>query len=397
MNDLTFSIVPTYKGPAEPVTPVPNPDEVATLIVGDRRWDDWTSVKVMHKYADPFAEFTFSNTERPVTVQFKPWDECRIYLADKLAVAGVITVRQVAYDANTHGVQLMGKGRTWFAARASIIDENGDYDGKSFEEVAREIIKPFGVGIKIIGELDGTPFAKLQVEPGEKCWDCLERLARPRGIVMGSDHLGNFLLIGKHPAPVEDTLREGYNIKSMKCIISVEHVHSDYLVRGQPPGQQEGAPEQQQGEAPGTAKHYSPILTTAEQPVWSQEEMQERARNEAVWSEGKIIEAVIGVQGWKRPSGDLWRVGETVMVISPMAPLNQAMTIQSATFSQDSETGTTTTLECVMPWLLRGEASVNVGVPDVAQDPRSYEGVATPAEPATSVPEPPPVDLPIAI
>jgi prophage tail gpP-like protein len=59
------------------------------------------------------------------------------------------------------------------------------------------VIAPFGVGVKTIGTLNPTPFARLQVEPGEKLWDFLERIARPRGIVMGSDHLGNFLLIGE--------------------------------------------------------------------------------------------------------------------------------------------------------------------------------------------------------
>ena len=51
--------------------PVPNPDEVATIVVGGRKWDDWTSVKVENRYAEAFDLFTFSNVERPVTVQFQ--------------------------------------------------------------------------------------------------------------------------------------------------------------------------------------------------------------------------------------------------------------------------------------------------------------------------------------
>ena len=52
--------------------PVPNPDEVATIVVGGRKWDDWTSVKVENRYAEAFDLPTFSNVERPTTVQFRP-------------------------------------------------------------------------------------------------------------------------------------------------------------------------------------------------------------------------------------------------------------------------------------------------------------------------------------
>jgi prophage tail gpP-like protein len=381
---------------APPAAPVPNPDEVATLVVAGRKWDDWTSVKVEHRYAEAFSFFTFSNVERPVTVQFKPGDECAIYLGGILAITGVITVRQIAYDANNHGIQLMGKGVTWYASRSSIIDDSGNFDGQTFEQVAKKLIAPFGVGVSVVGKLNDIPFERLQVEPGEKLWDCLERLARPKGIVMGSDHLGNFLLIGDHATQLDDSLVEGVNILSMKFVISVENIHSDYLVRGQTAASDDNAgaqASQQEGRASGTAHRYSPLLTPAEQPVWSAAEIQDRARNEAVWHEGDIMQAVIGVQGWKRAGGGLWRAGTNVHVRSPMAPLDQQLTIQSAIFSQDSASGTTTTLECVPPFLLRGTSSFNVARAGAPADPITYE-TAKPAAPATSVPEPPPEDLP---
>jgi prophage tail gpP-like protein len=375
----------------------PNPDEVATIVVGGRKWDDWTSVKVENRYAEAFDLFTFSNVERPAAIQFKPRDECAIYLGGVLAITGVITVRQVAYDPNNHGVQLMGKGVTFWASRSSIIDETGSFDGQTFEQVAKTLIKPFGIGVKVIGTLNSIPFEKLQIEPGEKLWDCLERLARPKGIVMGSDAFGNALLIGDHAATVDDSLIEGVNIKSMKCIVSIEHIHSDYLVRGQKAASDEsnGADaSQQEGKVPGTAPRYSPLLTPAEQPVSTQGEMQDRARNEAVWHEGDLLQVVVTVQGWFRAGGGLWRAGSSVHVRSPMAPLDQVLTIQNAVFSQDSASGTTTTLELVPPFLLRGQSEFNVGRAEAPQDPTTYE-TATPAAPATSVPDPPPLYLDI--
>ena len=90
-------------------------------------------------------------------------------------------------------------------------------------------------------------------------WDFLENLARPLGIVMGSDAFGNFLLIGDHTMEVDDTLVEGRNILSMKFIESIENIHSDYWVRGQSQasdGHSGATASQQEGRVPGTAPRY---------------------------------------------------------------------------------------------------------------------------------------------
>jgi prophage tail gpP-like protein len=380
---------------APPPPSVPNPAEVATLVVNNRVWDDWTSVKVECRCAEAFDIFTFSNVERPISVQFRQGDTCAVYLAGTLAITGVITTRQVAYDANNVGIQLIGKSVTFFAARGSILDETGDLDGMTFEQVAKKLIAPFGVGVDVVGKLDDTPLENAQVQPGEKLWDCLERLARPLGIVMGSDHMGNFLLIGDHSTVAEDTLIEGYNIKSLKAVVSVENVHSEYLVDGQkkPKDDSEAAlSTQERGRAAGSSPRYSPLLTPAETPV-GDAEVQKRARNESIWHEGDALQAIVGVYGWKRPSGGIWRTRQSVHVQSPKAILNETLMVQSAIFSQDGGGGTMTTLELVPPFLLRGQAEANVGLPGVLQDPSTYEN-NKPAAPMTSVPEAPPLYLP---
>jgi prophage tail gpP-like protein len=378
---------------------IPKPEETASILIGNRVWQDWTSVSVTHR-CEAWPLFAFSAVERSGAYQIRPGDECAIYLGGVLAVTGVITVRQVAYDANNHGIQIQGKGITSFAAEGSIIDDTGDHDGESFEEAARKIVAPFGVGIKTIGKLNDTPFARLQVEPGEKCWDCLERLARPRGVVLGSDHLGNFLLIGENKSPVVAELVEGVNIEKMQAIVTTEGVHSEYLLRAQRPATDEshGAEaNQQEAKVPGTARRYSPLLTTAEQPVWGQGEVQDRARNESIWHEGAVCVANIGVQGWLRGPRELWRIVSNVHVRSPMAMLDEVMTIQTVTFTQENGAGTMTNLECVPPFLLRSSSDYNLGRTGVAQDPASYETTAKPAAAMTAVPEPPPLLLPIPV
>jgi prophage tail gpP-like protein len=345
--------------------------EVATVVVNDRQFNNWESVYIQQRWAEAFPIFKFTTAdivEVPPkdwqTLQFKPRDTCSIYLGGLLAISGFITTRQTSYDAENHQVQLEGVGLTWFAARASILHPTGNFDGKTFEEVADEVIGPTGVGICKVGTLDATPFERLSSEVGETVWDFLERIARVRGIVLGSDHLGNFLLIGNHWFTPTDSVVEGVNIKRMNAIIHVGDIFSEYRVRGQSaasdPQFGPQASEQESQPVPGTSVRYSPLLVPAEQPVWGQGELDMRAQHEAVWHEGTEIQVTVVVQGWMRPSGGLWRPGQDVWVRSPMAMLDMVMKVQMITFTQDRASGTLTTLDLVPPWLLKDQGEWNV-------------------------------------
>jgi prophage tail gpP-like protein len=293
---------------------------------------------------------------------------------------------------------LQGVGMTWYATRGSIIDEKGNFDGQTFEQVARKVIAPFGVGVKTIGTLNAIPFEKLQVEHGENLWNFLERIARPRGIVMGSDHLGNLLLIDNHSSLVSAELVEGDNILKCQATISKEAMFSDYVVDGQPPqgdDQHGRQATEMRAQVGGSAKRYSPILTPAEQPVKTMGELQDRAKNESVWHEGTEVRASITVQGWMMPGGGLWRAGDLLAVQSPMAMLNMGMKVESLTFTQDNSGGTLTTLEMVAPWLLKDRGDMNVGRPGVPQAPSAAKSDTTPpvTPSAATVADPPPVQL----
>jgi prophage tail gpP-like protein len=356
---------------------MPNPREVATLIVAGRKFDDWESVWVQCPWASEAPSFRFSAAERdPIPnlwsrLQFKPGDECAIYLGGELAVAGVILTRQTAYDANQHGVQLMGRGMTWYAARGSIVDKR-NLDGKTFEQIAHEIIKPFGVGVKAIGTLNAMPFQRLQTEPTESVWTFLERIARARNIVLGSDHQGNFLLIGDHSFPISEQLVEGQNILHCQAIISAEYKRSEFYLQGQTAGsdsKQGIDASEQEAIVAGTAKRYSPLLQIAEQPVWDLAELKMRASAERQWNEGNELRVSITVQGWHNPRGLLWRAGAEYHVTSPMAMVNQVLKAETVTFTQDVNQGSLTVLDLVAPWLLNGKSEFNLELPNAPQDP----------------------------
>jgi prophage tail gpP-like protein len=184
---------------------------------------------------------------------------------------------------------------------------------------------------------------------------------------MGADSFGNFLAIGDHHMPVLNTqLIEGQNIKKMQCVFHKEITYAEYKVTAQAAASDDNAFTKASELAcswGGTGYPASIVITPSEQPVKSQQEVCDRAKNEALWREGPQIEATVTVQGWFRDESNIWWPGDNVFVYSPMCPLNMMMKIQTVTFTQDNNEGTQTVLELKQPWALKDTAPADVRPP----------------------------------
>lgn len=380
-----------------------NPAEVAQLVVNGVKFEDWDTVWVQHRWKGGWPTFRFTSSERadlPTDwnlLQFKPGDRCLIFLGGQQAMDGIILHRQTSYDATNHQVQLAGAGKQWAAATSSVQTKDNNFDKMPLLAVAEKAAGVYGIAVLPIGYVDPTPFERLQAQPGELTFDFLDRVARTRGAHMGSDHLGNWLLIGEHSKPIVQQLTEGENILKMQCVFSNEQMATNYSITAQKWGSDEEmmkAAAEMKAKADGTLKNALKIIeTVAEQPVKTMAELKMRANWEAIAREGTLITAHVTVQGWLRDGADLWRTGDEVWVYSPMALLNLVLKIQTATFAQTNQSGTTTVLELVLPWML-GSKDYAVGPNDPkAPGPAtetSNKPAADPKPPATTTPAPSP-------
>jgi prophage tail gpP-like protein len=352
---------------------VPNPAEIAKLSVEGQDYQNFESVYVQLHFAEAFDFFRFTAVEPP---QVQVGQQCTVELGGTPAITGIVTTRQVAYDGESHAVQLEGKSLTWLPAKSSIVNANTTFDGQGFQDVATKVLQQFNVKATFEG-VDNTPYQKLQVEPGENIWVFLERIARWRGIICGADSQGNFKFVGKNNSGSQGSLVEGQNILKMHCIFSIEAIYSIYLVNSQSPGTDgHSGPtaSAQTAQQKGSLKFYAPLLTPNEHCAYNQSECQSRVLNESIWNEGSQISAIVTCQGWQSDAGDLWKPGSTVHITSPMCPLDAEMAIQTATFTQDNSSGTLSILECVPPFLLKGQSSFNVNAPNAPVDPQTLTG-----------------------
>jgi prophage tail gpP-like protein len=386
----------------QPNYPGVNPNEVATLVVGGLYFSDWETVWVQHRWHDPYNYFRFTCAERdPIPnlwtlLQFRPGQSCTIYLAGRLAFTGKILVRQVAFDANNHGVSLQGKGNAW-ELTGSVMSEDSNYKGPLID-IVKQVIAPTSVRMAPpVGTIDGTEF-KPPVHPnqGETMYSFIERLARDRNVDLANDKDGNLVLVGPHGPRMTAHLTQGDNILSGQIVINGEDAYSEVLARGQrqPDDQTNGpkASEMSSVAIPKGAKpDYRPLMVPIEHPVWTQHEVDLRAMKEKRWV-GMRIDADITTYGWLAPTGNLWQVGTEVDVETIMGMLHQPLTIETATFTQDSTGGTRTQLHLIETDRNNVEGGLATGA-DTGTDAKADTAPAK-NPPAATPPDPAPPYLP---
>lgn len=347
-------------------------DERATIIVGGKKFEDFESVWVQKTKGDGFHQFRFTAAERDPTpemyqlLQIKPEDECIIELAGEAAINGIVITRQAAFDGTSHGVMIQGVSKTWPAARASVIHETNSFDGKTFMQIAEEILKRTGVKGRKLGKISEEKFKRMHCQPGRPIFDFLKDLASERKVIVSCTKDGDFLFEGAESKSESiGALVEGVNILKCQAVVSISAQRSEYILHSQSAADNDQnmrtQAEQEAKEKGVLTKLYSPILIPNEQPVWTEKELQERAKNEKMWTEAQQVQATFVVQGWKSGTGKLWEEGKNVSVKSRMAMINEELVIQSATFTRDNTSGTLTTLLCVAPWGLNIKSDYKVG------------------------------------
>ena len=125
---------------------------------------------------------------------------------------------------------------------------------------------------------------------------------------------------------------------------------------------------------------YAPNVQLAEHPG-NKQDTQMRSKMESARRGQEQLQVSIVAQGWLKPGGGgLWKPGEKVMVKSPMLIVNEQLDLVSATFSQDSKSGTRTTLELKRP------GGDNEGSADDGEKP-NYDPASPQAQAAQAPPK----------
>jgi prophage tail gpP-like protein len=339
--------------------------EVATLIVNGVHYKDWLSVEVIWEAMSSSMKFRFTCSEGvPLVKNFaemriRPGDPVSITLAGQPAIEnGMVLTRQVAYTATHHGIEITGISRNGLSKIASANTKTGEFKNAGFMQIANKLYSLIGCQVKQIGPINNSPFERFCVPPGETIWGAVEQLARMRGIVMDTALDGN--PTAGSGGGSGDPLLEGVNILEGREVLSIQDGANPSIAIGQHGGSDQnwGAkiahmPFSQQANQLMSmfgSGGYMARTTVSELPgMMADAGIRSGFENTKRVDEQAVV--TITVQGWVMSNGSLWPNpqggGAKLFVDSPMLIMNEMLKLKKVTFTQDSRSGTRTTLELV--------------------------------------------------
>ena len=345
---------------------MPDPAYVATIKAGGQNYTSWKSVMVRRDWGDYVSVFQFTASEPGPygqgygALRLTPGTPVQVLLGGVQVINGYCTTRNASYDATSHNLVVAGKSLTCDIHDSSVVVQPGSYNGFTFEQAGRGVMAPHPVQLVMSNPPAAAtkPFNRLAVQFGETVGEFLERTAKMRGMILCDDKDGN-LTAGQGPSSINVVaeLQEGRNILRATGKIDDQSLWSRYQIVGQRPDPSSSAPPRDNSAtAQGGATRSNRVRVALAEHPGDSDDMVNRANLEAARSTWPCVECQITVAGWFKPDGTLWDVTDHISVYSPMLFPNDtgAMTlgVQAVTYAQDSDNGTTTTLDLVLPQLL---------------------------------------------
>ncbi len=336
---------------------------------------------------------------------FRLGQSVSLRVGDELLVQGHLETIEGTFDVQGGTtVVLEGRSSTGDLVDCSLLDLPSEFRALSLPEVARRLVEPFGVEVVDLISAAGmaeryrldSPFRVFRPQPGEGCWEALDRLAKLRGVLVHGDPRGRLeLTVGGLGGPAAGRVVDRYgrppsNVLSSRLRLSQSERYSRLVVRGQAPGDDDawGAEAAHvEGEASdASVLRYRPLLVVAQRPVDLQS-----ARDLAEWeavvrrARGTSIEATLPRWTTGQRGGGLWRVNTTVE--AELATWNLAGTflVAAVQYLLDESDGYTVQLQLVPPDSLDRLA-------EIAAEDESLEGLLEGWDPGDADPQPAPGD-----
>jgi prophage tail gpP-like protein len=322
------------------------------LRVDGQKLTGWESVELVRSLEAVAGAFRLEVSDRDA-FPIPEGAACELLLDGETMLTGWIDAIRPSFDARSRSVTVAGRDKTADLVDCSPLDSEQEFEGLRIDALARELVQPFGIAVsaqKALGDF-GEPFERFAIQPGETCFEALDRAARLRGVLLTTDGLGRLVLEDPGLSRAEVALIEGLNILAGSGTFNRSGRYYRYVVRGQQAGSDLLYGEECSTEAEAfdlSIRQARGLLIIAETSV-DIETAQRRVEWEAAVRRARGSALSVTVQGWRqRAGGKLWKPNQIARVQSKTLRIDRDLLVASTRFRLDARNGSTTELE-LMP------------------------------------------------
>lgn len=357
------------------------PDDI-TLLLGGRQYSRWQRYRIdsdFLKGADAWQ------LQLGLPGQVFPVDAVRgapvkVRIHNEVILTGRID--SVRRDVSRKGLQLQLSGRDLAAILVDCAAPIFSARQLTLDEGIAAIVRPLGITRIRIQAQGMTRHDSIHLEPGERAWDALIKLASGRGLWPWMDPDGTLVIGGPdYTAPPVATLVLSQepgksNVMSLSDIRSIQGCYSDLTVLAQshalsgsrapvapldvtaPPvgevsvdddpetagtGGETGHYTRSHTEHDPTVPYYRPqIIITGD--IDNRQQLEYRARKAMADARLSGLDVIVQVNGHRTPSGELWKPGQRVRVVSAPHGIDAVYFLMGRTFSGGLPDGQVTQL-----------------------------------------------------
>lgn len=314
------------------------------LIVRGTAYGGWKRIHVRRSLEEISGGFNLEVSElwpeQQTPRDIRVGDRCAVVVAGETVITGYVDSVDDEADARSHFVGIAGRDVTADLVDCSAQHGKGEWRNARLDRIARDLAAPFGITVRVETDL-GAPFPVWTIQEGESAYECIERAARQRGVLLLSDGRGG-LILGKAGTRSAGTVLEvGQNL--LVCGVSNNGAqrYQQYVVKGQRAGNDDAfgtAVSAMKATAtdPGVARRRTLVVMAEDEADAAS--LKRRAEWEATVRAARALTVKAAVQGWTHPGG-VWAPNTRVRLRSVLQRIDRELLIRDVDLIAD-ERGT---------------------------------------------------------
>lgn len=333
-----------------------------TLTVDGKAYAGWQEVSVDRSLGSFAHSFDLSYIDRWSETQ-TPWPiraqaAAQVKYGNHILVTGWVDASSFKLTHNAWTLRAAGRSLSGDLVDCSAIHESGEWRNKRLVEIARDLVRPYGLTVTITTlEEDRTPIQRFTIEEGETVQDALDRLCKNRGFLCYTIADGNVALVRFDTfvgvvgdVPVNDAIER-------EMFEDDQDRYSEYRVRAQKSVESEDEAEPSEnvtvllkadGVRDAGVTRHRPKVVVADGGTATAASLKQRAQWEANVRAGRSVRVRYTFPGILDEHGFPWAPGDLHHVADDALGVDENMLVTSARV-QVADRSLTTEVEFVRP------------------------------------------------
>lgn len=309
-------------------------------------WTGATLTMGIDVVADAFSlSVPFDKASAEMARVLKPYgyQAVDLYLGPDIIARGFLDQIDSTFGEDGRLLTIQGRSATGQLVDCSI-DGPLQYEGLTLSSIARELARPFGIGVR--ADADSPAVDLARAEYGQSPVDFLNTMARPRNLYLGSSFDGRLVIwsgASLTSAPVRAALEEG---RAPVLSVSSRFGGTERFSVYKAATQFADEPDPVGSARDSGVTRYRPHLATISDCDADPDATARKLRSEGL---AHSLSVSVSLAGWRRPDSALWSERQIVTLRAPSALLSTPARYVVAELTHTLEAGTKTTSLSLAP------------------------------------------------